>query len=512
MSPLKKVIPVIILIMGCSGPTKTSNDTSNEQFAKELAELKEYFQIPGMAVLIQKDGQTLYEDYIGFADIDQHLPMDSTTTIPMASLTKIFAGTLIWKLVDKGKVSLEEPIGHYVDNNKIPDSIKIGHVLSHTSQGILGEHFYYNNSRFALLGNVIEKASGKSFKSNIYDEIINPLELTDTYLMEDSLQVATENRKMASPYFLGGEVKEGYQEKKVTEGFIDYGYSPAAGISSTVRDLARFSDGLDHGELITTTSLDKMFTPYQTGLSYGLGIFSQKFMDEKLVWGYGQYDCYSSLLLKVPDKNLVFVIAANNNLMSDPARLIAGDVGYSLFALSFLKNFVFDLEQIPLIEDVNSLSSLAERITSSNQEFYQKKLVGQAVAASFMTRFDDSEGEMSKKILRQVFDRYPNYQGYADLILLHNLNMLKSMDLFRGKGDYTEFDEQLVAIGKSLLNTDPFNPYANYYMANYYDSKGIIDSTAYHFKQITSAKNFSSWWYTKEAEQWVMQNEKRTTN
>lgn len=41
----------------------------------------------------------------------------------------------------------------------------------------------------------------------------------------------------------------------------------------------------------------------------------------------------------VPEKRLTFVLAANNNLMSDPARLIYGDVMHSLFALSFMKYF-----------------------------------------------------------------------------------------------------------------------------------------------------------------------------
>lgn len=510
---MKKFLPVFIavLIFGCSNPQPNAG-SGNEQFSKEIIELKEYFQIPGIAVLIRKGDQTLYENYVGLSDIDRKIPMDATITIPMASLTKVFTGILMFQLVDEGKISLDDPVHTYVENGNISDSIRIKHILSHTSQGELGKNFYYNNRRFMLLGQIIESVSEKSFKSTIYDKIIEPLGLKNTYLLEDSAQVASEHRKVAAPYLLGGKMKDGYQEKIAAEGFIDYGYSAAAGISSTVRDLAKFSSGLDNGELITNVSKDRMFSPFQPNLPYGLGIFSQELMGEKLVWGYGQYDCYSSLLLKVPDKDLVFVIAANNNLMSDPARLIAGDVSYSLFALSFLKNFVFDLKRLPLLEDVNTLTKIEENINESNREFYLKKLLGQSVAASFMARFNDQESEMSKKILRQVFDTYPDHTSYGDLILMHNLNMLKFMDSFRGKGEFSEFDHQFLDIGKSLLNIDQHNPYANYYMANFYESKGMIDSTSYYFNQIVNAKNFSPWWYTMEAEKWITNNKKAAEN
>ena len=509
MTKMKNFLPVFILILtlGCSAP-RPNTSSSDEQFAKELKELKAYFQIPGIAVLIKEGDKVLYEDYLGQADVEKKIEMDATTTIPMASLTKIFTGVLILNLVEEGKVSLDDPITDYYDDDKTPDSVRIKHILSHTSQGDLGRNFYYNNSRFMLLGHVIEKASGQSFKSNIYEKILQPLNLSDTYLLEDAAQVADENRKIATPYFLGGEMKDSYQEKKVTQGFIDYGYSAAAGISSSVRDLTKFSSALDNGELLASASKNGMFSPFKPDLPYGLGVFSQEFMGERLVWGYGQYDCYSSLLLKVVDKDLVFVIAANNNLMSDPARLIAGDVSYSLFALSFLKNFVFDLEELTLLEDEQSLTKVKDRVTDRNQTFYRKKLLAQAVASSFMARFDDQESETSKEILRQVFDIYPDPTSYGDIILMHNLNMLKSINLLRDKGTFNEFDNQFMGIGRLLLNIDRYNPYANYYLANYYETKGMNDSTAYHFNQIVNAKNFVPWWYSSEARNWLAENEK----
>jgi CubicO group peptidase (beta-lactamase class C family) len=492
-------------VLGCSHSENTPS-TQKAKFSEELSALKEYFQIPGLSVLVGKGDQIIYEDYMGLADMDLQVPMDSVTTFQMASLTKMFSAIIIMQLVDEGKLSLNEPLRKYSENSNIGDSIKIKHALSHTSQGIPGRHFYYNNNRFMLLGNVIEKASGKDFRTNIYERIINPLKLENTYLLQDSLQIVVEKRKVAQPYFLGGEPQGGYMAKEVNPGFIDYGFSTAAGISSTVRDLFKLSRALDRNMLITEASKDKMFNPFGPGLPYGLGAFTQEFMGEKLVWGYGQYDCYSSLFLKVPKQDLTFIIAANNNLMSDPARLIVGDVTYSLFALSFLKNFVLDLEEEPLFEDRTTLKALEDRLSKNRSEFIRRKLMAQSLAATFMSRYNDHEGDLSKQILDQLFKHFPDYQNYGDLVLVRNLYMLKFMDDLRDREEFTDFDSQFREIGELLLQVDKNNPYANFYMANFFQLKEVPDKSLEYYENIVKAENFSPWWYTREAQKWIDEN------
>ncbi len=505
MSRFFSTLMVTWFVLGCSNSESTPS-TQKAKFSEELSALKGYFQIPGLSVLVGKGDQIIYEDYMGLADIDLKVPMDSVTTIQMASLTKMFSAIVIMQLADEGKLSLNEPLGNYSENSNIGDSIKIEHALSHTSQGIPGRHFYYNNYRFMLLGNVIEKASGKDFKTNMYERIINPLKLENTYLLLDSIQIVEEKRKVAQPYFLGGEPQGGYMIKETKLGYIDYGYSTAAGISSTVHDLFKLSRALDKNILITNTSKNKMFNSFRPGLPYGLGVFTQEFLDEKLVWGYGQYDCYSSLFLKVPNRDLTFIIAANNNLISDPARLIAGDVTYSLFALSFLKNFVLDLEEEPLFEDQATLKALEDRLTKKRSEFIRKKLMAQSLAATFMSRYSDHEGDLSKQILDQLFKHFPDYQDYGDLVLVRNLYMLKFMDDLRDREELTDFDNEFKEIGEILLEADENNPYANFYMANFFQIKELPDKSLEYYKNIVEAENFSPWWYTREAQKWIDEN------
>jgi CubicO group peptidase (beta-lactamase class C family) len=450
MSIAKLLLLISLSFISC----KTSQSIArakDERFTKELTTLKDFFHIPGLSVLVKQGDSLVYEKYLGLAKTDPNTGMDSNTTVPLASLTKIFSSILMLQLAEEKALDLNDPVRMYVNDPDIWDSIKIKHVLSHTSQGALGEHFYYS-SRYSWLTRVIEKASGKSFKELINEKIIRPLRMDNTYLLEDSLQLKTEKRKLAGPYVYQGVTKKG---------FIDYGYSSAAGIVSTVRDLAKLSDALDKNLLISNESKEMMFKPSEKDLPYGYGIFRQNLSGHKLLWGYGQYDCYSSLFLKVPDSRLTFIITANNNLASDPPRLIYGNVAYSLFAVSFLKHFVLDLASAPLFENENSLSSLGTRINTSNSEFYLKKLLAQALSESFMGVYHAENAARSRSILRTVFRQYPDYATYGDLPLLHNLTNLRYWAKKDSTGIIGEFDTQIEAIGNNLLQKDSNNPYAN---------------------------------------------------
>ncbi|MDC8003909.1 serine hydrolase [Aureisphaera galaxeae] len=482
---------LLFLVSSCSEKSKDTVDPS-KQFTKELQELKEYFQIPGLAVAVEQEGSFVYEEYFGVSDLEKQTQLEATTVFPIASITKVFSGVLIMKLVEEGKLSLDEPVNTYLPKPLLEDSVLVKHVLSHTSQGKVGEEFYYS-SRFGLLTQVIEMASGKSFADAMNDEILAPLALKNTFLLKDSTQLAEKNKVIAKPYFL---------DNGVENGFIDYGYSASAGVVSNLSDLSLFNRALDNNTLLSQPSKDAMFSSFGAGLPYGYGIFSQEFQGLQIVWAYGQYDCHSSLLLKIPEKNITVIALANNNLMSDPARLIYGDVTSSMFAMSFLKNYVLGYTEMKLFEATDAVD-----ITEvSNKEFCRKKLLAQALAESFMARFDATKMQSSAKLLNTVFTASPDYLQYADLNLLHTLTFLKSVAFYRDLGEFNEFDTHIEAIGEKLLHETPNNPYVHSYMGTYYDRKGNVEKARYHFESIVNAHNFSRNWYTQEAENWLNEN------
>ncbi|QTD36755.1 tetratricopeptide repeat protein [Polaribacter batillariae] len=240
-----------------------------------------------------------------------------------------------------------------------------------------------------------------------------------------------------------------------------------------------------------------MFSSFKKDLPYGYGIFNQQFKNLKLVWSYGQYGCYSSLLLKIPSENITLTLLANNNLLSNPARLINGDATSSLFVLSFLKNYMLGLTDMPLFEKQDAISE-----GFSNNEFFRKKILGQALAESYMARFNPEKLQSSVKLLKHVFTKNLNYLEYADLNLLHTLLLLKDA----AHSEFNDFDTQIETIGKKLLEQEPNNPYIHSYLGTFYSRKGNKEKAKYHFESIVNAKNFSENWYIDESKKWLTEN------
>lgn len=125
-------------------------------------------------------------------------------------------------------------------------------------------------------------------------------------------------------------------------------FSTSAGLISTVVDLAKFDIALDQNALLSQETKEKMFMPafstYEdsTELMYGLGWYTQRYRDTRLIWHSGRMPpSVSSLYLKVPDENVTFIILANTANLTTPYPLGSGDVLYSTLALTFYKTFVF---------------------------------------------------------------------------------------------------------------------------------------------------------------------------
>lgn len=494
MSKLKYALLLGICLLMYKAQAQSNTKASSFQtttFAQELKQLKKFFKIPGMAILVKQGNQTIYEDYTGWANVAKKTPMKANTLVPIASLTKIFGTVLIFKLEEEGKLSLDEPLLKYFPKQKFTNKILIKHVLSHTSQGDIGQHFYYS-SRFGALTRVIEKASGMSFQQYLEKEIIKPLKLKNTFVLKSKKSLNKRGVQLATPYQLS-------DKGKVKKGKVEYGFSTSAGIVSTPRDLAIFNEALDNNQLISAKSRTKMTTAFKNSLPYGYGIFSQQFAGKKLVWGYGQYDCYSGLYLKIPAKNLTLFLLANNNLMSDPPRMIYGDVTSSLFALSFLKNFVFGFDKMPLMQ----AGKVPSKKSSVKGQFYRKKLLAHALASSFMARYDKKHFDTSVKLLTKVFAEYPDYEGYGNLNLMHNLLFLKDVTFYRNNTAFNDFDTQIKKIGEKLLTIDPQNPYANVYMGSFYARNGKKALAKPYYAQIIKAKNFSKNWYIFQAQRWI---------
>jgi CubicO group peptidase (beta-lactamase class C family) len=312
-------------------------------FDQDLARIRDELRDPNLSAVIVESGHIVWHN-------------DSSTTMyPIASVTTTMTAVLVMQLVEQGRLSLNDPIG----------DVTIRQVLSHTADGTPGEEYLYNSDIFNSLTSIVEKAGGKPFPELLTTRIFRPLHMS---------------RTTASPSTRAGN-----------------------GVVSTTGDLAKYAIALDGDRLVSAKSKAAMFTPTKSTrgktLPYALGWFSQTYLNERVIWHYGQETRFGSLFLQVPDRRLTLIVLADSNVISDAARLLDGNVARSPIALAFFKEVAF-----------------------SNQgagAFERDELENRALIAFHFRRRDESVA-----LIKEALAKFPEMESSDDLTLLGLLAQL----------------------------------------------------------------------------------------
>ena len=298
----------------------------------------------------------------GLVDVATGTRATENTPYPIASITKTFAAAVIMKLVDEGKLDLDEPISKYDPTyaqwcaslksvseslaksyNSATERITLRHHLSHTSQGTPGTSFEYSSLLFAHLTAVIDAVSPKGYVRSVEHDILEPLQMKDTALGTKDPNKQAVIARMAKPYRLD---PDGKLEESAGNGRSFDRITTASGIISTVMDLAKYDIGIDRDAVYSPRAKQQiwtaMVTPTGQKLPYGLGWFVQGDPGSKwqMVWHYGQYPAaFSSLLFKLPGRELTLILLACSERASSVFALGSGDPLRSAFVTAFLDEF-----------------------------------------------------------------------------------------------------------------------------------------------------------------------------
>lgn len=339
---------IALLAGACSpstGPDAGPPAKTLAEFESQLDRLRAHLAIPGMAAIVMAHDTVAWEGSLGVADIPSQRPVKPMTQFHLASLTKTFASTIVLQLVEQGLVQLDDPISDYGLSLPSPGVIRVRHLLSHTSEGVPGEEFRYNGDRFALLDQVIQRATGESFAKRLMDRIVTPLALQQTAPNPlNALAFAASEHDAAS---YTAEMATGYGiDSRMRPVPVAYpaSFSSAAGLVSTARDVARYSTALDAGQFLSAATRTLAYTPSRGAdnriLPYGLGWFISTVSGHTLVWHYGYWTGNSSLIIKEPSRGLTFVALTNSDQLSARFRLGTGDLMSSTVAQAFVNAFV----------------------------------------------------------------------------------------------------------------------------------------------------------------------------
>ena len=99
-----------------------------------IVEKMKQYRISGLAILVLQNGNIVKKSNYGIANIEFNIPVTDSSVFQIASVTKLFTSSIVMKLVEEGKLSLDQSISEFVDN--IPEgwrSITVRHLLNHTS-------------------------------------------------------------------------------------------------------------------------------------------------------------------------------------------------------------------------------------------------------------------------------------------------------------------------------------------------------------------------------------------
>jgi hypothetical protein len=159
----------------------------------------------------------------------------------------------------------------------------------------------------------------------------------------------------------------------VTDSVYRYrGFNAAAGLISTVVDLAKFDIALDQNALLEQATKEMMLAPAiavipgRPDLAHGLGWFAEDYMDIRLNWHAGcGPPSMSENIIKAPDQNLTFIILANSAQLNIPWP--SGDILYHTMALAFFETFVYPRKSGKTVPEVNWEADEADLVKQLNQ-------------------------------------------------------------------------------------------------------------------------------------------------
>jgi len=366
---------------------------SKDEFRQYYRQLSAFFdstllegrQFNGQ-ILIAKNGSVLYEKYIGKKDLRKKDTMDASTSLHIASTSKTFTGVAILRLIQEGKLGLDDSLSRYFP--ELPyRGITVKMLLNHRSglpnyvhfmdktswdkkvyctnkdvfnilvneppnkEANPGRKFSYCNTNYLLLALLIEKITGKTFPDYMREKFFVPLQMKDTYVfsLKDTLT--------ANPSFKA----DGYIW---TNDFLDGTYGDK-NVYTTARDLLKWDQALYTDQVISKALLDSAFTSYSNERpsihNYGLGFRLMNLPNnKKIVYHFGKWHGCNAAFARLIDEKVTIIILGNrfNRGIYGTAHL-----SYDLFGEYFQKTSTEEEETdtIPLKKSARAPEKKTEK-------------------------------------------------------------------------------------------------------------------------------------------------------
>ncbi len=331
-------------------PTLARNDSILKRFnpadaARKAAKIDTFFQIMQKrygfngAVLVAQYGKVIYTGAYGYSNLSTKDTLTSQTPFQLASVSKQFTAVAVMQLKEKGLLNYDDPVYRFIPGFPYDSSITIRMLLTHRSglpnyiytlekyadrsrpmsnsevvekllaykpapYGYPDRRFQYNNTNYALLANIVERLSGKSFRQYADENLFRPLGMTNSFISDGTdTRVTT-----AATGYTGGR-------RSLRLDYLD-GVTGDKGVYATVEDLFKWDRGLYSEKIIKQATLQEAFLPAHGDANlitknYGFGWRLQKLPDNQwLTFHTGWWHGFKNYFMRnLGDQTTIIVLS-----------------------------------------------------------------------------------------------------------------------------------------------------------------------------------------------------------
>ena len=384
-------------------------------------------KVMGFSIAVVKKDTVVYNNSFGYVDLLKHIPTTNNHYFLMASISKLVGSTMIMKLVEEGILDLDDSLSFLLPdfpNKRQGEKIKLRHLISMTSglkeyahtidsiymaTGISpskedyyeffrthelefepGSHYKYVNSGFVLMAMIVERATKKSFQSNI-DRIINRPTGFDIQMISKRME-----SPLMSQHF---QLNDGKISRRKHWPWI----KGDGGMTNTALQLARFPYQWINGSIISRNSFELM--KKETYLSsgyhseYAFGVKNGDFEGE-LMFGHSGGDATTySMMFHFPRISTTIVTMVNTNKTPANARQIFSEV-----ALVVLEKKKPDYREKEIIEE-NLIDYVGDYLIPGDSENETTYIVQEDESKNLYYTFDKNpqNGERMYNLGKGVF-------------------------------------------------------------------------------------------------------------
>jgi CubicO group peptidase (beta-lactamase class C family) len=315
--------------------SQSSLDSAVAEYVKAEMERQ---HIPGLALLVTRDGKVVRSEGFGLANVEVQVPVKPETIFQSGSVGKQFTATAVMMLVEAGKIGLNDPLTKYFP--EAPPSWKnvtVRELLSHT--GGFGDYpkdfnfrkdwtepqllklvesiplayppgtkWEYSNLGYLTLGILIHRVSGEFYGDFLRQRIFQPLGMQATRIISEADIVPN---RAAGYRLVKGELKNQEWVAPAMNTTAD------GSLYFSIVDLSRWDAALYEGKLLKRSSFDLMWTPVKlkNGQSnkarYGFGWFIEERNGHRCIHHDGSWQGFETAIDRYVDDRLSVVALTN---------------------------------------------------------------------------------------------------------------------------------------------------------------------------------------------------------